>query len=349
MIIGTPKEIKTEESRVGLTPSGVRYLKAKGHRILIQQSAGVGSGFSDDDYLNAGAEIVPDAAALYAQSELIVKVKEPLEAEYALLKPSHTLFTYLHLAANETLTKTLLDKGLTAFAYESVEKEGRLPLLEPMSEIAGRIAALAGANLLSHAVGGSGVLISGVTGVAPANVVVIGAGNVGMNAAKIASGMGAQVTLLDLDSHRLAHAEEVLERNVTTRYSTPENLTALLPTADLVIGAVLLKDARTPRVITEAMIKSMPEGSVFVDVSIDQGGCSETSRPTTHKEPTYVLHGVTHYCVANMPGAFARTATLAADGQHPALRRPVGGQGQGRDPEQRTPQKGAQPLRRRAA
>jgi alanine dehydrogenase len=315
MRIGVPKEIKTEENRVGLTPTGVKSLAEHGHRILIETMAGVGSGFFDSDYEAAGATILPDAKTLYTQADLIVKIKEPLESEYALLSPGQLLFTYLHLAANEALTRALLASGVRAFAYESLElPDGRLPLLEPMSEIAGKIAAQAGANLLSHAAGGSGVLLAGATGVRRGKVVILGAGIVGKNAARIASGLGADVVVMDIDSARLAEIGHTMDKNVSTLYSNPANIREILPEADLVIGAILQKDSRTPRVITESMIQSMKQGSVFVDVSIDQGGCAETSRPTTHKEPTFVKHGVIHYCVANMPGAFAKTATLALTG-----------------------------------
>ncbi len=311
MIIGIPKEIKTEEYRVGLTPMGTKILSARGHTVLVQTGAGTGSGFPDSLYEEAGAELVDDAAALYGRSTLIVKVKEPLEPEYPLLKKEHILFTFLHLAANEGLTKTLLKTGLKAFAYESLEADGRLPLLEPMSEIAGKMASLVGANLLARNHGGSGVLISGMTGVARAKVVVLGSGHVGFNAAQIASGLAADVTVLGRSSDKLERIEEISDKNVTTRFSNSETIASLLPEADVVIGAVLQKDARTPHIVTEGMIKRMKKGSVFVDVSIDQGGCSETSRPTTHKEPTFVLHDVIHYCVANMPGAYARSATEA--------------------------------------
>lgn len=311
MIIGVPKEIKTEENRVGLTPLNVKTLVSRGHEVLIQRHAGEGSGFLDDAYEKAGAKLVADAAELYGAAALIVKIKEPLESEYPLITQNHILFTYLHLAANETLTRTLLESGVKAFAYESMEADGRLPLLEPMSEIAGKMAALAGANLLARVHGGSGLLISGMAGVVRGNVVIIGSGTVGKNAARLASGMGADVTVLGRNSAKLGRLQEMSDKNVTTRFSNEETLKTLLPDADLVVGAVLQKDARTPHVITEAMIKSMKPGSVFVDVSIDQGGCSETSRPTTHKEPTFQKHGVIHYCVANMPGAYARTATLA--------------------------------------
>lgn len=311
MTVGVPKEIKTEENRVGLTPANVALLKSKGHEVYVQSHAGEGSGFPDAAYRDAGAILVDSAAELYGKSTLIVKVKEPLESEYPLIRPDHILFTFLHLAANETLTKALLNTKAKAFAYESLEAGGRLPLLEPMSEIAGKIASLAGANLLSKASGGSGVLISGVTGVHRAKVVVLGAGTVGKNAARIASGLGADVTIMDIDSGKLAEIGLTFDKNVATLYSNEINLKGALLDADLVVGAILQKDARTPRIVTESMIKSMKPGSVFVDVSIDQGGCAETSHPTTHKEPTFVKHGIIHYCVANMPGAYAKTATEA--------------------------------------
>lgn len=311
MVIGVPREIKTEEYRVGMTPAGVRLLSREGHGVLVETGAGSGSGFSDTAYVEAGAQLVPTAQALYAQSTLIVKVKEPQPSEYPFLRRDHLLFTFLHLAANETLTRTLLDIGLSAFAYESLEDNGTLPLLRPMSEIAGRMSAIVGANLLAKNHGGSGVLLSGVSGVARGNVVVLGSGTVGYNAARIASGMGADVTILGRNSSRLALIEAEADKNITTRFSNEATIGELLERADLIIGAVLQKDARTPRLITEAMIKRMKPGSVLVDVSIDQGGCSETSRPTTHREPTFIVHDVLHYCVANMPGAYARSATEA--------------------------------------
>lgn len=311
MVVGIPKEIKTEEYRVGMTPMGVKLLTLKGHKVLVQAGAGLGSGFPDTMYKEAGAELVVDAASLYGKATLIVKVKEPLESEYPLLRSDHILFTFLHLAANETLTKTLLDTGLKAFAYESLEADGRLPLLAPMSEIAGRMASLVGANLLARNNGGSGVLLPGVSGVNRGRVVVLGSGTVGINAARIASGIGADVTVMGRNSAKLGRIDRESDKNVTTRFSNQATIAEELGDADLVIGAVLQKDARTPRIVTETMIKSMKPGSVFVDVSIDQGGCSETSRPTNHKEPTFEQHGVIHYCVPNMPGAYARTATEA--------------------------------------
>lgn len=312
MLIGVPKEIKVHEYRVGLTPAGVRELKAHGHAVLVQASAGAGIGIPDAQYQAAGAEIVDSAEAVFARADMIVKVKEPQPAECARLREGQVLFTYLHLAPDPAQTRALVDSGCVAIAYETVsDGRGGLPLLAPMSEVAGRMSIQAGAHAMEKAPGGNGVLLGGVPGVAPADVVVIGGGVVGYNAARIAVGMGARVTILDRSLPRLAWLDTAFDGRLTTLYSTVDALETAVRHADLVIGAVLVPGAAAPKLVTRAMLKTMKPGAVIVDVAIDQGGCFETSRATTHQEPTYVEEGIVHYCVANMPGGVARTSTFA--------------------------------------
>ena len=310
MIIGVPKEIKEQEQRVALLPSGTTQLTKHGHSVLVETNAGLGSGYPDEDYVKAGAEIVEQAKEVFARADMIVKVKEPLKAEFPLLRRGQILFTYLHLAASKSLTEALLKSGVTGVAYETIQVDHRLPLLEPMSEIAGRMSVVMGANFLAKYNGGSGVLLGGVPGVLPGRVVVLGGGTSGVNALRMAKGLGADVTILDVDVERLRFLDIAIE-NLHTLYSNEANLDDLMPDCDLLIGAVLLPGAKAPKLITRAMLGKMKRGSVFVDISIDQGGCAETSRPTTHLDPVYVEEGVTHYCVANMPAAYARTATQA--------------------------------------
>lgn len=310
MIIGVPKEIKEQEQRVALLPSGTNELTKHGHSVLVETNAGLGSGYSDQDYVKAGAEIVEQAKEVFARSDMIVKVKEPLKAEFPLLRRGQILFTYLHLAASKSLTEALLKSGVTGVAYETIQVDHRLPLLEPMSEIAGRMSVVMGANFLAKYNGGSGVLLGGVPGVLPGRVVVVGGGTSGVNALRMAKGLGAAVTILDIDVERLRFLDIAIE-NLRTLYSNEANLDDLMPDCDLLIGAVLLPGAKAPKLIKRAMLQKMKRGSVFVDISIDQGGCAETSRPTTHVDPVYVEEGVTHYCVANMPAAYSRTATQA--------------------------------------
>jgi alanine dehydrogenase len=310
MIIGVPKEIKEQEQRVALLPSAVEQLKRRGHTVLVEKNAGVGSGYPNEDYQKAGAEIVDLAKDVFARADMIVKVKEPLPAEFPLLRKGQILFTYLHLAANKALTEALLKSGVSGVAYETIQVGNRLPLLEPMSEIAGRMSTVMGAYYLAKHVGGSGVLLGGVPGVLPGSVVVVGGGTSGVNAARMATGLGADVTILDVDLERLRYLDLAMDR-AHTLYSSEANLNELMPDCDLLIGAVLLRGAKAPKLITRAMLRKMKPGSVLVDISIDQGGCAETSRPTTHVDPVYVEEGVTHYCVANMPAAYARTATQA--------------------------------------
>jgi alanine dehydrogenase len=310
--VGVPTEIKTDEYRVALTPSGVRELTDRGHEVLVQAGAGLGSAIPDADYVAQGARIVPDASAVFEGAELIVKVKEPQPPEVALLRPGHTLFTYLHLAAAPELTKGLMASGATCIAYETVEDaRGRLPLLAPMSEVAGKIAAQAGAFMLEKPLGGRGLLLGGVPGVAAGRVMVIGGGVVGQNAAQIALGLGAEVYVFDRSIDRLRELEVLLNQMASTCYSSTLEIEQRLPEVDLVVGAVLVHGAKAPHVVTRRQLSLMKPGAVLVDVSIDQGGCFETSRPTTHSEPTYVVDGITHYCVANMPGAVPITSTYA--------------------------------------
>ncbi len=310
MIIGIPKETKVQEHRVSLTPATVRELTKRGHRVVVETRAGADSSYDDDQYVAAGAEILPDATEVFGAAELIVKVKEPQPPEIALLEPRHVLFTYLHLAASRELTEALRATGCTALAYETLEVNGRLPLLEPMSEIAGRMASIVGAYHLAKHRGGRGILLGGVPGVAPGRVVVLGGGTAGVNAARVAHGIGADVTILEVDFERMRFLDITMD-GARTLYSNETNLADLLPRVDLLIGAVLLPGAAAPKLVTRELLKLMPAGSVFVDIDVDQGGCAETTRPTTHDDPTFVEEGVIHYCVANMPGAYARTATQA--------------------------------------
>src|ERR1700674_2708106 len=304
MIIGVPKEIKEQEHRVGLVPATASTLTRRGHTVLVQKSAGVGSGFADEDYVAVGAKIIDTAEELFRQAEMIVKVKEPLKAEYGLLRQGQILFTYLHLAASKPLTEALLKSGVTGVAYETIQVGNRLPLLEPMSEIAGRMSIVMGAYYLAKHNGGSGVLLGGVPGVLPGSVVVVGGGTSGVNAARMATWLGADGTILDVDLERMRFLDLTMG-NTRTLYSNEANLHELMLTTDLLIGAVLLPGAKAPKLITRAMLKKMKPGSVLVDISIDQGGCAETSRPTTRLQPIYVEEGVTHYCVPNMPAAYA--------------------------------------------
>ena len=310
MIIGIPSEIKAQEYRTSMIPSSVKELTGRGHRVLVQSGAGVGSSYPDALYTAAGAEIVASAEEVFAQSELIVKVKEPQPSELAMLNEQHTLFTYLHLAADKKLTESLMATGCTAIAYETIEVNNRLPLLEPMSEIAGRMSSIIGAYHLAKHNGGRGILLGGVPGVAPGRVVVIGGGTAGVNAARVATGIGADVSILEVDLERMRFLDITME-GTHTIYSNEANLSDLLLRADLVIGAVLIHGAATPKLITREMLKIMQPGSVFVDIAVDQGGCAETTRPTTHDNPTFYEEDVLHYCVANMPGAYARTSTQA--------------------------------------
>jgi alanine dehydrogenase len=310
MIIGVPKEIKPQENRVALLPSGVFQLVRRNHRILVEKGAGVGAGYPDEEYVAAGAELLDAPGEIFERAELIVKVKEPLEAEYGLLRPSQILFTYLHLAANRGLTEALQRSGATAIAYETVEVNRRLPLLEPMSEIAGRMSVIMGGYFLAKHCGGKGVLLGGVPGVLPGRVVVLGGGTSGVNAARMATGLGADTTILEVDIERMRFLDITMHA-AHTLYSSAAHLEELLPKVDLLIGAVLVPGAKAPKLISRAMLQRMKPGSVLVDIAIDQGGCAETSRPTTHHDPTFVEEGVTHYCVANMPAAYARTATQA--------------------------------------
>ena len=312
MRVGVPTEVKPDEYRVALTPAGTRELKEHGHEVLIQSRAGAGSSIDDDAYAAQGARIVPDAAAVFAEAELVLKVKEPQSQEAALLRPGQILFTYLHLAADGGLTAALCESGATCIAYETVEDaSGRLPLLAPMSEIAGKLSTQAGAFMLETPFGGRGILLGGVPGVAAATVMIIGGGVVGMNAAFIAVGMEAEVFVFDKSIDRLRELDIALSGTVSTVYSSTLAIEEMLPRADLVIGAVLIHGARAPRVVRREQLELMKRGAVLVDVSIDQGGCFETSRPTTHSDPTYEVDGVLHYCVANMPGAVPITSTYA--------------------------------------
>ncbi len=314
MVIGVPKEIKTLENRVALTPGGVESLVRRGHTVLVERGAGVGSGISDAEYEAAGAQLVEAAEAWGA--ELVVKVKEPLPEEYPYLREDLVLFTYLHLAADEALTRALIASGTAAIAYETVQlANGALPLLTPMSEVAGRMATQVGAHFLEKSQGGRGVLLGGVPGVPPASVVILGGGTVGTNAAKIALGMGAQVTILDVNHARLQYLDDVFGGRIITVTSNEANIKRAVQHADLLIGAVLIPGAKAPKLVTREMLPMMKEGAVIVDVAVDQGGCVETIRPTTHADPTYVVDGVVHYGVANMPGAVPRTSTFALTNQ----------------------------------
>ena len=310
MTIGVPKEIKAQENRVALLPSAAYQLIKHGHQVIVERGAGTGSGYPDSDYEQAGARLVAEHDAVFAEAELIVKVKEPLPDEYPLLRPGQLLFTYLHLAANRDLTDALLKSGATAIAYETIEVNRRLPLLEPMSEIAGRMSVLVGGYFLAKHCGGNGVLLGGVPGVLPGKVVVLGGGAAGINAARMAQGLGADVTILEVDLERMRFLDITLH-TAHTLYSNEAHVMEILPTVDLLIGAVLVPGAKAPKLIRREMLRRMRPGSVLVDIAIDQGGCAETSRPTTHHDPVFTEEGVLHYCVANMPAAYARTATQA--------------------------------------
>jgi alanine dehydrogenase len=311
-VVGVPNEIKPHESRVALIPVGVEELTRAGHRVLIQAGAGQGSGISDEQYRANGAEIVPSAEDVWGKADLIVKVKEPLPVEWPLMRPSQVVFTYFHFAADEALTRAVMASGITAVAYETIQDaRGHLPLLTPMSEVAGRMSIQEGAKFLERPFEGRGILLGGVPGVLPANVVIVGGGVVGANAAKVAAGLGANVTILDVNLDRLRYLDDVMPRNVTTLYSDRHNILDALSRADLLIGAVLIPGARAPHLVRREDLKRMPHRAVIIDVAIDQGGCVETSRPTTHSQPTYIIDDVVHYCVTNMPGAVGRTSTYA--------------------------------------
>ncbi len=338
MVVGVPKEIKDHEYRVSVTPDGVRSLRQAGHEVWVEPSAGVGSGYSDEDYRGAGASIAQSKEQVFQQSTLIVKVKEPLLSECHLFRPDQTLFTYLHLASLPELTKALMETKITAIAYETIEaKDGTLPMLKPMSEIAGRMSVQVGARYLEKTQGGRGLLLAGVPGVEPGRVVVLGAGVVGSAATRIAVGMGAQVTVVNLDLERLRSLDDLYRGRIVTRASTQAAIEESVIAADLVIGAVLVPGARAPKLVSRGLVARMKPGSVVVDVAVDQGGCFETTKPTTHSDPVYLVDGVLHYCVANMPGIVPRTSTvaltnatlpylllLASQGVEPAVRADAG-------------------------
>ncbi len=311
MKIGVAREIKNNENRVALTPAGVDRLRAAGHEVTVETGAGLGSGLPDETYTHAGASIAPDAKSVFAKSDLVLKVKEPLPQEWPLLRAGQTLFTYLHLAADRKLTEGLMRTGCHGFAYETLEVDGTLPLLTPMSEVAGRMAVQEGAKYLEAATGGSGILLGGVPGVFPAKVLILGGGVVGTEAARMAAGLGADVTVMDINLDRLRYLDQILPRNCRTVYSTPLAVREALAESDLVVGAVLIPGAAAPRLVRREDLKLMRKGSVIVDVAVDQGGCIETVHATTHAEPTYTIDGVIHYGVANMPGAVPRTSTFA--------------------------------------
>lgn len=312
MIIGVPMEIKNNENRIGLTPASVQEYTKRGHEVYVQHDGGMGSGFSNEMYEDAGASILPTIEDVYAKADMIVKVKEPIEPEYKLIRKNQLLFTYFHFAADEALTKAMIDSGSICLAYETVEKaDGSLPLLIPMSEVAGRMASQQGAKYLEKPMGGRGILMAGVPGVLPAKVMILGGGVVGTQAAHMAAGLGADVTILDISLERMRYLDDIMPQNVTTVMSNEYNIRDLLPKMDLIIGAVLIPGAKAPHLITRDMLSEMRDGTVVVDVAVDQGGCIETCRPTTHAEPTYVIDGVLHYCVANMPGAVPYTSTIA--------------------------------------
>ena len=312
MKVGIPKEIKNNENRVGMTPAGVAELCRHGHEVVVQHTAGEGSGFADDEYVKAGAKILPSIEAVYETAEMIVKVKEPVEPEYKLVRKGQLLFTYFHFACEKKLTEAMLKSGAICLAYETVQlPNGLLPLLQPMSEVAGRMAVINGAYYLQKTKGGKGKLVSGVPGVSPTNVLVLGGGTVGEAAAMMAAGMGANVTITDISLPRLRQLDIETPANVHTLYSSSHNISQLLPTVDIVVGSVLVPGDKAPHLITRDMLKQMEPGTVLVDVAIDQGGCFETSRPTTHSEPVYTIDGIVHYCVANIPGAVPNTSTLA--------------------------------------
>lgn len=312
MIIGVPKEIKNNENRVALTPAGVAEFRKNGHTVYVQSTAGVGSGFEDAEYEKAGATILPAIEAVYAIAEMIIKVKEPIASEYALIKENQLLFTYFHFASSEPLTHAMIERNAVCLAYETVEKADRsLPLLVPMSEVAGRMAIQEGAKYLEKPMGGRGILLGGVAGVKPANVLILGGGIVGTQAAKMATGLGANVTIVDVSLNRLRYLEDILPANADTVMSNEYNIRQLVSQSDLIVGAVLIPGAKAPHLITRDMLSLMKKGTVLVDVAVDQGGCIETCAPTTHENPTYEIEGIVHYCVANMPGAVPYTSTLA--------------------------------------
>ncbi|MBD3183628.1 alanine dehydrogenase [Candidatus Poribacteria bacterium] len=314
MIVGVPKEVKDAEYRVAMLPVGVETLKLFGHKILIQQEAGIGSGISDQEYIDAGAMIVETAKEIYNSADMIVKVKEPLPQEYELIRKGLIVFTYFHFAANEELTHEMVKRKPVCIAYETIqESDGSLPLLTPMSEVAGRMAIQEGAKYLEKPMMGRGILLGGVPGVAPANVLIVGGGTVGTNAAKVAAGFGAQVTIMDINLDKLRYLDDIMPKNVVTLMSDAHNIRDKVKEADLLIGAILVAGSRTQRLITRDMVKTMKPGAVIVDVSVDQGGCVETTRPTTHQKPTYLEHDVVHYCVTNIPGAVGRTSSYALD------------------------------------
>lgn len=312
MIIGVPKEIKSNENRVALTPAGALELSKRGHSVYVQATAGNGSGFTDADYEAAGAQLLPTIEEVYGIAEMIIKVKEPIEPEYQLIKENQLVFTYFHFASHEPLTKAMIDSGSICLAYETVELPNRtLPLLVPMSEVAGRMAIQKGANYLEKPLQGKGILLGGVPGVPPAKVLILGGGIVGTQAAKMAAGLGADVSLLDINLNRLRYLADVMPANVTTIYSNEYNIRKLIQTHDLIVGAVLIPGAKAPHLVTRDMLKDMQPGTVLVDVAVDQGGCIETCRPTTHDNPTFIIDDIVHYCVANMPGAVPYTSTIA--------------------------------------
>ncbi|PHI19198.1 alanine dehydrogenase [Lewinellaceae bacterium SD302] len=312
MIIGCPKEIKNNENRVGLTPAGVIELRKRGHEVYVQKTAGYGSGYSDEEYVDAGATMLDTIEEVYAKSKMIVKVKEPIEQEYDLVQDNQLLFTYFHFAASEPLTRAMIKSNAVCLTYETVELPDRsLPLLVPMSEVAGRMSVQEGAKYLEKPMGGKGILLGGVPGTRRAKVIILGGGVVGTQAAFMAAGLGADVTIMDINLNRLRFLEEIMPANVTTLYSNEYNIRLKLPDADLIIGAVLIPGAKAPSLITRDMLKEMQPGTVLVDVAVDQGGCIETCQPTTHEDPTYVIDDVIHYCVANMPGAVPFTSTVA--------------------------------------
>jgi alanine dehydrogenase len=312
MIIGVPKEIKNNENRVALTPAGTQELVKRGHTVYVQTTAGAGSGFQDEEYQKAGATLLPSAADIFAKAEMIMKVKEPVEQEYKLIRKDQLVFTYFHFASYEPLAKAMLESGAVCLAYETVERaDGSLPLLVPMSEVAGRMSIQEGAKYLEKPLKGRGILLGGVPGVKPAKVLVLGGGVVGTNAAKIAAGMGADVTIVDLSLPRLRYLDDVMPKNVHTLVSNDYTIREQVKDSDLIIGGVLVPGAKAPKLITRDMLKTMRPGTVLVDVAVDQGGCIETCRPTTHEDPTFIIDDIVHYCVANMPGAVPYTSTLA--------------------------------------
>ncbi|MFV0566053.1 MAG: alanine dehydrogenase [Flavobacteriaceae bacterium] len=312
MKIGVPIEIKNNENRVGMTPSGVFELTKRNHKVYVQKNAGFNSGFLNDDYIKAGATILDTIEAVYNTAEMIVKVKEPIEQEYSLIKPNQVVFTYFHFASSETLTKAMVKSNAICIAYETVENaDGTLPLLIPMSEVAGRMSIQQGAKYLEKPIKGRGILLGGVPGVPPAHVLVLGGGIVGIQAAKMAAGLGANVTIMDVNMKQLRHIADIMPPNVNTEFSSEYNIRRHLPKTDLIIGGVLIKGAKAPKLITRDMLKDMRPGTVLVDVAVDQGGCFETTKPTTHENPTYIIDDVVHYSVANMPGAVPYTSTVA--------------------------------------